>query len=174
MSVLGTCLYQVLAGIVVRGYVRLQWIFGGKTQKCTCPHWAECSAVFEQKQHDLRAPPSLFTWPCPEQHFCFPHEKKSSKRSILLMWKRWNRNSRSTKRRQNWQVQNLFGSEEKCLNGCITSNGVLWRWLKFKHVSTNTQFFINKLCFGGPPSYLLRTLFKTQSQALPFRSCKIL
>ena len=31
---------------------------------------------------------------------------------------------------------------------------VLWRWLKFKHIRINTQFFTNKFqFFGGPPSY---------------------
>ena len=61
------------------------------------PHRAECSAVFDQKQHDACAPPSLFTWPT----FCFlfpRFEKKSSKRKILPMWKRWNKE-------ENWQKQ---------------------------------------------------------------------
>ena len=38
---------------------------------------------------------------------------------------------------------------------CIKQR-VLWRWLKFKHVRINTQFFINKFQFlGGPSLYLL-------------------
>ena len=30
---------------------------------------------------------------------------------------------------------------------------VLWRWLKLKYERINAQFFINKVCFGGPTSY---------------------
>ena len=44
---------------------------------------------------------------------CFPGWKKSSKGNILLMWKRWNKNGRSTERHQNWQVQKLFWAVEK-------------------------------------------------------------
>ena len=52
--------------------------------KCTCAHRAEGSAVFDQKEHDPHAPPSLFTqshpqWLC----CCFPRWKTSSKRNIL-------------------------------------------------------------------------------------------
>ena len=55
------------AGIVVRGCIWLQWIFFLRLSmhlpiswwviyKCTCPHYAECSAVFDPKWHDLHAP----------------------------------------------------------------------------------------------------------------------
>ena len=37
---------------------------------------AECSAVFDQKQPDPPAPPSLFSPSCPEQLFLFPRIKK--------------------------------------------------------------------------------------------------
>ena len=74
-----TCI-SVPTGVVVRGCVWLQWIFLKTLSihlpivwwviyECTCPHHAECSAVFNQKWHDPCAPPSLFTWFYPEQLF---------------------------------------------------------------------------------------------------------
>ena len=42
----------------------------------TCPHCVECSAVFDQKQHDPCALPSLFSWSHAEQlFFLFPRMK---------------------------------------------------------------------------------------------------
>ena len=39
---------------------------------------------------------------------------------------------------------------------------VLWRWLKFKHVSVTTQFFMNKFWgFLGPPSYYPKYLCRS-------------
>ena len=46
--------------------------------KRTCPHQAECSAIFDQELHDSYAPPSLFTQSCSERLFClfvFPVKK---------------------------------------------------------------------------------------------------
>ena len=64
-------------GTVVRGCLWLQWIFlktlsthlpisWWVVYECTCPRHAECSAVSDPKQHDLHAPPSLFTQLLPE------------------------------------------------------------------------------------------------------------
>ena len=48
--------------------------------KCTCLHCAECSAVFEQKQHDPHSLSSLFTWSCPKWLFnLFPQVKNVHK-----------------------------------------------------------------------------------------------
>ena len=44
--------------------------------KRTCPRHAECSVVFDQKQHDPHAPPTLFIGSCPKQFFLFPLMKK--------------------------------------------------------------------------------------------------
>ena len=53
--------------------------------------------------------------------------------------------SRNTNRHQNRQVQNLFWAVEKSLDRYKYMNWrVLWRWLKFKHVRIDTQFFIYK------------------------------
>ena len=61
----------------------------------TCSHLPECSAVFDQKQHDPCALPSPFIPFCTEWLFfacLFPWtKKKSSNGNILLMWKRWNK-----------------------------------------------------------------------------------
>ena len=72
------------AGIVVRGCIWLQWIFFLRLSmrlpiswwviyERTCPHHTECSAVFDPKQHDPHAPPSLFTLSHPNLiPFLFP------------------------------------------------------------------------------------------------------
>ena len=60
--------------------------------KCTCPHHAEYSLVFDQKWHDPCAPPQYSPNVTPKDYFfCFPGWKKSSKGIILLIWKRWNK-----------------------------------------------------------------------------------
>ena len=59
--------------------------------KCTWPHYIVRTAGFHQKPHDPCAPPSLFTRSHGGMFFCFPEWKKSSKRNILPMWKRWNK-----------------------------------------------------------------------------------
>ena len=138
VSVLGTRLYHRTSWRVVRGYIWLQWFFFFlKTlsvhlpiswwviYKCTCPHHAYYSAVFDQNRHDPHVPPSLFTQSYPKWLFvCFPGLKKYSKGYILPMWKRWNKkNGRSTKRHQKQRVQKLFWAVEKSLDRCIESNG---------------------------------------------------
>ena len=48
--------------------------------ECTCPYHGECSAVFEQKQHDPHSLSSLFTWSCPKWLFnLFPQVKNVHK-----------------------------------------------------------------------------------------------
>ena len=49
----------------------------------------------------------------PVTSFVSSDEKQSSKGNALPLWRRWNKNSRSTKRPQNWQVPNLFWAVEK-------------------------------------------------------------
>ena len=74
-----------------------------------CPHCAECSAVFVQKWHDTRAPPSLFTPFYPEWLFFVSLVEKSPQRETFCQCGRGEtKNSRSTKRHQNRQVQKLF------------------------------------------------------------------
>ena len=119
-----------------------------------CPHHAECSAVFDKKMAWSPCPPLRIHSILPQStfSFCFPGWKKSSKGNTLLMWKRWNKNSRSTKRHQNWLIQTLFWAVgKKVLIYCIKWR-VFWRWLKFKCVRINTQFLISKFCFFGSPS----------------------
>ena len=63
-------------GGVVKGHVQLQWSLFWRLFQHVCPfhdgwfitapaHSAECSAVFDQKQHVPRPPFSLFTWSGP-------------------------------------------------------------------------------------------------------------
>ena len=76
----------------------------------------------------------------PQATFFVSLDKRSPQREMFCQCGRGEtKNGRSRKRHQNWWVQKLF-----------------WRWLKvlkFKYVRINTQFFINKFCFGGSPLY---------------------
>ena len=161
----------------MRGCVRLQCIFFFfKTlsvhlpvswwviSECTCPHCAECSAIFDQKQHDPHNPPSLFTWSHPKQLFLVSLGKKSPQRETFCWCGRGETiNSRSTKRHQNQRVQNLFWAVGKMSQSMYCMKWrVLWRWLNFKHGRINTQFFINKFLFFGHPliRFYLYEIFK--------------
>ena len=75
-------------------------------------HHAECSAIFDPKQHDPPAPPSLLTWPHLTLSnffsFCFPRWEKCPQRETCYQCGRAEtKNGRSTKQRQN-RVQKLF------------------------------------------------------------------
>ena len=126
MSVLGTHLCQCtswwycerLCSASVNFFWRLSpclpiswWVI----YKHTCPHQTECSAVFGQET----AWPLCLTLPIHTVSLwatffcCFFRWKKSSKGNVLPMRKRWNKNSRSTKRQQNWWVQKLLWAMEE-------------------------------------------------------------
>ena len=82
----------------------------------------------------------------PNNLFLLPRNKKSLQREMLCYCGRdKTKNDRNIKRQQNWWVQKLFWVVEKTSRKvyCIKSR-LLWRWLKFKHVRINTQFFISK------------------------------
>ena len=92
--------------------------------KCTCQHHAECSSVFDQKQHDPYAPPSLFTQFYIKWLFLFPWMKKSPQREMFHWCRRGEtKNGRSTKQHQNQWVQNCFEQWDKSLDRCAASNG---------------------------------------------------
>ena len=75
----------------------------------TCPHHAECSAVFDQKQHNPHAPPSLFTQSRPDQLFFVSLDEESPQRETICQCGRGEtKNGVSTKRHQNQRVQKLF------------------------------------------------------------------
>ena len=75
----------------------------------TCPHHAECSVVFDPKWQDPCGPPSLFTWSGPEWHFFVSLDEKIRQREPFCWCGRGEtKNGRSTKRHQNWWVQNCF------------------------------------------------------------------
>ena len=82
--------------------------------ECTCPHHAEYLAVFDQKQHVPRAPPSLFTQSHPEWLFCFPNEKSPQREMFCWCGKGETKNSRSTKRHQNQSSKTVVSSGKKC------------------------------------------------------------
>ena len=92
--------------------------------KRTCPHRTECSAVFDQKQHDPRAPPSLFTQSGPKWLFFVSLDENSPQRETFCPCGGGEtKNHRSTKRHENLRVQKLFWAVGKSLNRCIASNG---------------------------------------------------
>ena len=68
--------------------------------KHTCPHCAECSAVFDQKWHDPRAPPAVFTQSGHQQLFCLfvSLDERSPQRETFCWCKKGEtKNSRSPK-----------------------------------------------------------------------------
>ena len=55
----------------------------------TCPHHAECTAVFDQKQHDPHVPPSLFTESYSKGHFIFVSpDEESPQREMFCQCER--------------------------------------------------------------------------------------
>ena len=127
----------------------------------TCPHCAECSAVFDQKQHDPHAHPLCSPDLTPSDFFWFPQMKKVLKgKRFTYLEEVKQENGRNTKKHQNQQLQKLFWVVEKTSQWvyCIKRR-VPWGWLKFKHVRTIftcftifTQFLIkSSVFFLGPP-----------------------
>ena len=118
----------------------------------TCPHCAQCSSVFDQNQHDPHASPSLFTQSHHKQPFLLPLVEKFLKgKHFAHMEEVKQKTAEALKGIKINKFKNCFEQWKKCLSRCIASWRVLWRWLKFKHVRINTQFFINKFWFGGFP-----------------------
>ena len=121
------------------------------------PRCAECLAIFDQKWHDPHAPPSLFTQSCLEQHFfLFSRMKKVLKeKHIADVEEVKPKTAEALKGIKTNEFKTCFEQWEKMSQQVywIRWRG-LWRWLKFKHVRTNTQFFIKKFhvgFLGGPP-----------------------
>ena len=120
VHVLGTHLYQCVSWrccerrrlATVHFFWRLlQWWV---IDECTCPHGAECSAVFDQEQHDPHAPPSLFTYLAPRLVCLFPSMKKVLKRKHFAdVEEAETKNGRSIKRHQNRWIQKLVWAVEK-------------------------------------------------------------
>ena len=92
--------------------------------KHTCPQCVECSAVFDQKQHDPHAPPSLFTRSVPKWLYFVPLDfKKSSKENVLPMWKRWKKKTaEALKGIKIDKFRNCFEPWEKHLHRCVVLN----------------------------------------------------
>ena len=121
---------NTLGGVVLRGFVWLQWIFFWRPFQCVCPfhdgwftstvaHTVLSIQQFSSKYCMTPVPhvPNHLIFPLGDS-FCFPGWKKSSKRCGRGETK----NSRSTKRHQNPRVQKVFWAVEKSLNRCIASN----------------------------------------------------
>ena len=87
----------------------------------------------------------------PSNIFLFPQMKKVLKgKCVAKVEEMRQKKAETLKKHQNHQIQNLFWAvgKKSWLVYCVKWR-VLWRWLKFKHVKINTQFFINKFLFGG-------------------------
>ena len=75
----------------------------------TCLYHAECSAVFDQKWYDLHVLLFLFTQSHPKQlYFYFSGWKSPQREMFGHVEEMKQKNGRSTKKHQNWQVQKLF------------------------------------------------------------------
>ena len=133
--------------------------------KCICPHCAECSAVFDQTQCDSSVPPSLFIQSHSKKHYFVSPVKKVLKGNHFAHVEEVKRNGRDIKRHQRWQVQKLFWTVEKnVLTHYCIKWGILWRWLKVKHLRINTQSFINKFWFLWTPPRIFEETPDTNSE----------
>ena len=106
-----------------------------------------------QKQHNLHALPSLFTLSHPKRLSLFPQMKKTLKGKCFAdveVVKQTNKQKmeEALKDIKIDEFKNCFEEWKKCINRCIKWR-ILSRWLKFKHVRINIQFFINKFQFWG-------------------------
>ena len=130
-----TCI-SVPAGIVMKVCLWLSWFFFWRlstqlpiswwvTYQCTCPHCTECSAVFDQKWHDLHASPSLFTQSHPKSlYFLLPWMKKALKGNCFAdMEEAKQKTAKALKGIKINKFKNCFEQWKKGLNRCIASNG---------------------------------------------------
>ena len=90
----------------------------------SAPAHTECSAVFDQNQHDPCPPPSLVTQSHLEQLFLFPRMKKVLKEKRLLMWKQVKqKTTEALKGIKIDKFKNCFKQWGKGLARRIASNG---------------------------------------------------
>ena len=164
MSVLGTNRYQWPSWCCERLYlasVNFSW----KLFQCVCPFhggWftnaptpTVLSVQFLTRNSVTPMPHPLFTWSHPKWLFCvFPWMKNVLKRKhfadveeVKQKMAEALKGIKINKFKQFWAV------------GKNVKWRVLGRWPKFKHVRINTQFFINKFCFGGSPLYICYILY---------------
>ena len=85
--------------------------------------------------------------------FCSPDEKVLKGKHVANMEETKQKTAEALKGIKIDKFKNCFKQWKKWFSRCIKCR-VLWRWLTFKHVRTNTQFFINKFggYLGGDPS----------------------
>ena len=97
--------------------------------------------------------------------FLFHGWKKSSKRNVLPMWKRWNKKmAEALEGMKIDEFKHCLEPWKKYLNRCYCIKWrVLWKWLKFKHVRIHNFFKINSGFFGSPLEY---THIHTHKQSL--------
>ena len=156
------------AGVIVRGCIQLQWVFFLKTQRVFSFHhgWFTSAPTHIALSVQQFLTKSDMTSPCPALpvhpispwanfFFCFPGWKKSSKRNVLSMWKRWNKKMAEALNGIKRWVPKLFWAVEKKISVDVFHKMESTLWLKFKHIGKNTQFFINKFHWGGLPMYMI-------------------
>ena len=109
---------SVLADTVVRGCVRLQWIFFGRlltllsiSMMGNTPKVSVRQFLTKNSTTPMPHPPCSLDL-AQSDFFLLPWWKKSSKGIVLPMWKRWNKNSRNTEKHQNQWVQKTVLSIE--------------------------------------------------------------
>ena len=93
----------------------------------TCPHHTECSSVFEQNGMILMPHPPYSPEVTLSNFFLLPWMKNVLKGKCFAdveeVKQNKTRNSRSTQRHQNWEVQKLLWAMEKCFDRRMASNG---------------------------------------------------
>ena len=153
MSVLGTHLYQCTSWhCCERLWSASVNFFEDSTHlpiswwviyKHPCPDCTECSAVFDQKWHDPSVLPSLFTWSL-SKGLCFVSldEKNPQRETFCHVEEVKQKTAEALKGIKIDEFKNCFEQWEKMSRWVYSIKWrVLWRWLKFKHVRINIQFF---------------------------------
>ena len=120
----------------------------------TCPHCAECSAVFDQKLHDPHAPLFLFALSHPEQlFFVSPQWKKVLKGKHSADVEEVKQKTVEALGIKIKEFKNCFEQWEKILIGVLHQMESTWKVTEVKHVRINTCFLINSGGVSGSPSF---------------------
>ena len=118
----------------------------------TCPHHAECSAVFDQKRHDPCAPPPYSPDLTPEQlFFVSPEEKVLRGNRFTDVEEAKQKMVEALKGIRINEYKNCFEQWKKVSVGVLHQMESTLKVTEVKNVRINTQFLINSGFLGVPP-----------------------
>ena len=126
------------------------------TNKHTCPHCTECTAVFDPNWCDPCAPPFPFSRCRSKQLIIVPQDEKSPQGERVSRCGRDDKKmAEALKGIKSNEFKNCFEQWKKHLDSCIASNGEYFEGDSFKHVRISIHFFISNFWyFWNPPLYI--------------------